>query len=404
MRDGLEGSWWTSNEGSKYRNLLRNVTTARGRVSVTAKNKTSKGAVKERDLLLEAARKWHNTFGARWPRPRADVALDVWAITHTNPPQPQNYAKRLLDQLGEVDGKPVVYTDDRQVAMLFVRVDRTDGASMPDTVFFSAQLASSVRESVRYGAARRRERDLASDDWQSREFDWENRLEDAERLIETWRLAGTELAAEFFLPRALYKYQHLQQRRALSDVDHLAVGVLDSYAELRRSSPDRENRYLAEHLDLMASMPYAIDLGVLPSKSGDSEEFRARVDAAISHQMARYPSLFPLLCSVGVSIYYVPGQQGKDLDNVLRLLMPPLLKDVHPPRTPYDDPDALDEERFRLWDDVRQGKAMPPQAAVSFVEAVALKDVPYAPGTVIATLSDGRRRQSWWKLSSLDER
>jgi hypothetical protein len=149
--------------------------------------------VPESDLLAEAAREWHTRFGARWPRPRADIALDVWALTHGNPPQPQNYAKRLLDQLGDDDGQPIVDVDDRQVTMLFVRVDKTTSASIPDTVFFSAQLAAAVRESVRYGTNRLRSRDPYDGGWE-RGTDWQTEIDDAERAIETWTASDGEIA------------------------------------------------------------------------------------------------------------------------------------------------------------------------------------------------------------------
>jgi hypothetical protein len=397
------GNWWASDEGSAYRNLLRNVTAARGRVAVTAKNKTSKGGAQERDLLVEAASKWHNRFGARWPRPRADIALDVWALTHSNPPQPQNYAKRLLDQLGDDKGEPIIYVDDRQVAMLFVRVDKTTSASIPDTVFFSAQLAASARDSVRYAADRIRSRDSYEEDWQ-REEDWQSQIDDADRAIETWTAAGSDLAKNHFLPRAIYKSQHLRQQWALAAVDGVAVGIVDGYASLRRDTSSTDRQMVAERLDLLTQLPYAFNPGLLPTKPGESAEFRARVEAAITARMSRYPALFPLLCGVGVTIFYVAGHQGKDLDNALRLLMPPLLKHVHPPSPPNDNPDTLDEKAFPLWDNIRKGKAPPPQAAIAFVEAVVLKDLPHPAGTVIAALSDGRRHQSWWKLSTLDER
>jgi hypothetical protein len=43
MFDRRGRDWWVPDEGAAYRNLLRNVTAARGRVAVTAKNKNQQG-------------------------------------------------------------------------------------------------------------------------------------------------------------------------------------------------------------------------------------------------------------------------------------------------------------------------------------------------------------------------
>jgi hypothetical protein len=402
MLYGPGESWWTSDEGATYRNLLRNVTAARGRVAVTAKNKAGKGGAQERDLLVEAAREWHNRFGARWPRPRADIALDIWALTHGHPPQPQNYAKRLLDQLGDDHGDPIVYVDDRQVTMLFVRVDAITSNSIPDTVFFSAQLASSVRESLRYAADRGRTREHFGDD-RERETDWQTRIDMAELEIESWAASSTDRAKTYFLPRAIYKHQHLLQQWVLSGVDNSAVGIVDGCAGLLRDSSPNDRRIIADHLNWLTQLPYVFNLGALPTKSGESVEFRAHVEAVIEARIRSYPALFPVLCGAGVTVFYVAGHQGKDLDNALRLLMPPLLKHICPPQSPYGNPDALDDNAFEQWDNIRQGHVPPPQGVISFVEAIVLRDVPYPEGTVIAALSDGRRRQSWWKLTILDQ-
>ncbi len=66
------------------------------------------------------------------------MALDVWAVTDSNAPQPHNFAKRLLDQLGR-HGEPIIYDDDRQGSMLFVRLDEHNSTTTAPTIFFAAQ-------------------------------------------------------------------------------------------------------------------------------------------------------------------------------------------------------------------------------------------------------------------------
>jgi hypothetical protein len=73
-------SFWDSGEGREYRDAWRQVTTARGGVDARPRAKGAGGAQRERDLIMAAARAWHSAHHGGWPRPKAEVALDVWAV------------------------------------------------------------------------------------------------------------------------------------------------------------------------------------------------------------------------------------------------------------------------------------------------------------------------------------
>ena len=113
--------------------------------------------------------------------PWADVALDVWAVSTKNAPQ-HNFAKRLLDQLGPGAGnKPIVYQDDRQVSMSYVRVDEISTAE--PRIYFAAQRSAVIRSEMR----RLPEDDYRSEQYRERQAHLDSQLEIAEDAIAEWR-------------------------------------------------------------------------------------------------------------------------------------------------------------------------------------------------------------------------
>jgi hypothetical protein len=110
------------------------------------------------------------------------------------------------------------------------------------------------------------------------------------------------LATNFFLPRAIHKSQHLRQQWALAAANGIAVSIVDGYASLRRNGSAADRQPVADRIALLRQLPYAFNFGTLPVKTGDSEAFRARVEAVIIEKVREHSALFPLLCSVGVTM------------------------------------------------------------------------------------------------------
>lgn len=112
-------SFWKSPEAGESRHLWNVMSTARCAVSAKPVDKKAKGVARQRDWILAATKERERAFrNGGWPRLRADVALDVVAVTNKDAPRPENFAKGLLDQLGAANGDPIVCYDDRQVSML----------------------------------------------------------------------------------------------------------------------------------------------------------------------------------------------------------------------------------------------------------------------------------------------
>lgn len=379
--------FWDSAQGHEYRQMWRKMTTASGVVATRPRAKGSARAAQERDLIEDAVREFAHTYhGGGWPRQRADVALDVWAVGIKDTPQPQNFAKRLLDQLGSVGGRtPIVYRDDRQVTMLYVRVDEI--ASATPTIHFAAQRASVIRDEIRRAPADEARQQQRSE----RDRELEDALEKAQEWVTDYRDDNSEVGKKFH-SMGLRGERFYQQANLLHATDSMAESLVRAYAGVPPRYPEEFLALVADQLDLLTASPYAFNFGTLPS-AGGSEAFTQSVHDAIGARIERYPMLYPPQMPVGVTAFYVPGADGKDLDNIFRdLVLPVLLTQCHLPRElrhPYRSVDEEQEERV--------GAGRPPR--VAFIEGIALKGVPRPPGTVVVAMSDGWRHRSWWQAA-----
>lgn len=377
--------YWNSVEGLEYQRFWREMTTARGFVATRPQAKGSRGAVQERVLIEAAVEEFAPAYrGGGWPRPRAEVALDVRAVGINNAPQPQNFAKRLLDQLGIVNGaKPIVYNDDRQVSMLFARVDEWK-AETP-SIHFTAQRSSVIR-----GEMRRHPRtDERREQHTERDHELEQRLEFAQDQIEHCRGATTSLGRKLYA-MAVREQRYYLQASTLHTTDYLAQELVHQYAGITQRHRERSLELVAESLDLLALTPYGFNLGTLPGP-GQTQAFKQAVREAVLARMQRYPLLFPPQIPIGVTAFYVPGPDGKDLDNIFRdLVVPVLLEHCHLPTEVCHPNTSFDE----ITEYTPSGPSRP-----AFIEGVALKGILRSPGTVVLALSGGLRYRSRWEVA-----
>lgn len=376
--------FWDSAEGREYRRMWREMTTAFGVVVTRPRAKGSSGAAQERVLIEAAANDFERAYRGGWPRPKADVALDVWAVGTKDIPQPQNFAKRLLDQLGSVDGRtPIVYRDDRQVTMLYVRVDEI--ASATPTIHFAAQRTSVIRSEIR----RSPDDDAHRQHFLARERELDEQLETAKEWITNWRADTSDLGKKFYAMGERGERFYLQAN-VLRTTDYLAQSLVHDYASVPPRYPQQFRTLVADNLDVLAAMPYAFNLGTLPSP-GQSEVFRQSVHETIRARITQYPFLYPPQMPVGVTAFYVPGPDGKDLDNIFReLVLPILAQHCHLPRDVRHPYGYFDEGHGDI------GATRP---HIAFIEGIALKGIPRPPGTVVVALSDGWRHRSWWQMA-----
>jgi hypothetical protein len=269
--------------------------------------------------------------------------------------------------------------------MLYVRVDEI--ADADPQIYFAAQRSAVIRDEMR----RTPDSDDLDEDYWDRQRDLDARMEFADDAIADWRDDTSELGRKFYAMAVRSKQCDLQDS-TLKTTDHLARSLVQSYATVPPRYPEQFLELTAEALDRLASMPYAFNLGRLPSRPGETETFKASVCTIVADRIARYPCLYPPDMRVGVTAFFVPGAGGKDLDNIFRqLVVPALFEHLQLPRLrrhPYGIPK----------DDAAGTDTMAP-SHIAFVEGVALKGVPRPPGTVVIAFADGQRYKSWWQMA-----
>jgi hypothetical protein len=392
-------SWWRTDEGLAHRDLLRSITTVHIGVVTEPRAKSSRANNKLKTQLLRGDEALHRPDG--WPRPTADVALDARATTPSNtPPDVQNFCKWLLDELGQTNGDAVVYKDDRQVKMLFARVDKISKDGEPK-IWVHAQRVSLVKEGLR------RAIDVARDSENPDQLKeamatpvWVYDGGDVEQWIELYEGDDSAFGRDQLL-RARYAAQFQVQQTALAACDEFAAHVVLAYvAERTRAGAGLADT--AEMLKRLICLPYTIDLGQLPTHGG-GEAFRHSVRAALLAHAQAKALYFPLLHEVGLTVFYVESAVGKDLDNIFRIVVPIVLDVLKPPAESVSP--IAEADTFALWDEVRHGRVAPPgPSSISFIQAVALTGIDtsrFPPGTVLLTLTPGNRHHSLWR-SGLD--
>lgn len=138
--------------------------------------------------------------------------------------------------------------------------------------------------------------------------------------------------------------------------------------------------------DRLRWTPYIFDLGVLP-QHGEGDEFRKRLVQLLTARRQQFPSLFPMRTRSGISmILFEDSQDTRDLDNLIRTVLPSILDILRPPSRDLPGWVASEPELKDIAPDI-------PFLEVAAVPADAA-DMP--PGSVVFGLSSGTRFRSWW--------
>lgn len=348
-------------------------------------------AALETDVLAKQA--WRHT---RWPKPRAAIALDVTIFSSSrNGARVDSVCKWLLDEL---NGK--VYADDRQVKLLFARLarplptfprDRADGfwqevvdkagtsRKKPTTMYVTAQTRASVLADLRVAANLEERWDPFYDDHgvgrdplyasiqRDMMLDYQSLFDpDGEESAHRHRQIGHQIDY----------HDQTQQQRIVDMV----------FSSLLTDLPvDRFNIW-NQVRDRLTYSPYIFDLGTLPER-GQSASFQQRLLETLEYRRDRYPGLFPMRATSGITmVLFEEPRSGKDLDNLVRSILPAVLNTLRPPE--HDLPGWIAEEP----DPAGGGVDIP------FVEVAAFpsKAADMPPGSVIFGLSGGQRFNSWW--------
>jgi hypothetical protein len=361
------------------------------------------------DLLAVHARRL-----TTWPKPRAAISVDVNLFSQSaQGARPDSLCKWLLDELAGH-----AYSDDRQVKLLFAHVSRpqllpprrasgsgddalwgtstpaADAASSPPAVspapnarsqmYITVQTRANVLTDLRAtdeleerwdpfdeddGLYRRDplEADLRRDDL----MDFHTALDTDSAHDRLWRQ----------LTRNQINYQDQEQQQFA--VDRIFRTLLTDLPVDRFGVWNRVRHYLSV-------TPYVFDVGTLPGP-GEGKAFRERFRAQLEERRERWPTLFPMRARSGISmILFEDSGAGKDLDNLVRSVLPDILDVLRPQRE--DLPGWVAEEP-----DPATATADVPFIEVAAFPA-ALADMP--AGSVIFGLSTADRYDSWWALAA----
>ncbi|MFX0573091.1 hypothetical protein [Nocardia nepalensis] len=394
-----DGSYWKSEAGLRQKDLRRFVSALRLGIIKEPRSKSAKGKAASRELrelLLEGAATWHRLdgdYGARWPRPRADLALDIaFRTTNPNSPRIDKLCKYLLDELGGMKGPPIVYNDDRQVKMLFAHRHTADDQPL---ISVTAQTVAQVRAGIcrmhdfgtRWGV-----------EYANWELDRHGDLDIDDDYEPGWWSAITtdpDTIAEFTL-RDEVRQRMRYQMTNLAATDQFSSQVVLAYAvEQRRDRWAWQTT--GDALHTLLDYGLAVGLGPLPQAAGQSANFVESTTSALADLVARRRWMTPLLPSVGLTLFYLETDTGKDLDNLFLDVLPIVLNVLRPPAVALAEFSPIDA--LRAWRDADQQGVLTAATEIAFIEAVALKGVTsdrLRPGSVILALSHGSRWESWW--------
>ncbi len=350
----------------------------------------------------------------KWPKPRAAIALDLLLFSGApDGARVDSICKWLLDELAGL-----VYADDRQVKLLFARVGRahairrsvtpeTEGAgdqppkgsepykmfnrdlsgvdkSIPtrrqSTLHITAQTYANVLADLRAVIE-------LEDRWDP--FDEEHglRREDPftesfhrDELVDYRSIFDTDSDSDLHRRRLLSnQIDYHDQAREQTAVDRM-------FSSLFTSVPVDRFGIWGHVRGQLSFTPYVFSIGVLPSP-GESAAFRKRLRAILEERRQRWPGLFPMRARSGISMILFEGpERSKDLDNLIRTVLPDILEVLRPQR-----------QDLHGWvaDEPDPSQSTPD---VPFIEVAAfpahLSDMP--PGSVVFGLSTADRYDSWW--------
>ncbi|MCC2030892.1 hypothetical protein [Microbacterium allomyrinae] len=396
-------TFWQSDAGEHIRLYRRRMASLRVTLNTEAPTKKMRKGSQEKarqalrlafetDTLARYAREQTN-----WPKPRADIALDIFVNSASrNGARIDSACKWLLDEL-----TGLVYRDDKQVKLLFARIGRPP--SDPASLAFWGEIAPPVTNAVDPCGA------SISITAQPRSSVLHD-LRVANNLEEAWdshkAVYGESRRSRFY---ADFERDQLLDYQALFDPNDQEEGA--RFRQIANQIDYRDQAQQQQHVDLvfsslftelpvdrfgvwkaarsrLAYCPYIFDLGTLPER-GETREFERRLRRILEDRRDRFPGLLPLRARSGVSmiLFDKPGH-SKDLDNLVRETLPAILDVLRPPR--HDHQGWLaDEPELSMS-----------QVDIPFIEVASIpadqSDMP--PGSLVLGLSSADRYSSWWSL------
>lgn len=383
--------------------------------------------------------------------------------TRKNPPAIYKIAKNVLDLLGAADEavrpprRSVLYRDDRQVKFLYVELHQAWGADreaarewvapnsvdvweigtahdaeslkVPDGDDAPAEAGPHQRQPSEeagstYLAARPRrdvlaafrladrlrdhydEMDESSPFWSPKHpddfdedaafpfrYDEDSEWTWADRIIHYHHLVRSQEAVlgttDSSLFGGLCMYLNGLKERVPSNAPQPYRGELEDLIETARV---RNRRFLL-------SNPLTLPLPALPHADGEAKEFARTVREQLQRLKRQWPLLTPLLVPVKITFLVVPPEQGKDLDNIAREVLPIAHEVLKPHIEPYllaPTPPEYEREPWRV-EAFQRLRSLNANSVIAY-QVIELPRSPQDPPEGVLRLALGPvTHRSWWE-------
>lgn len=293
----------------------------------------------------------------------------IFAPKGRNIPHIHTMVKNYLDLFGkEIAGKgrALVYRDDSQITYLNVRVHfasstkhRIIARFYPERSFASdVELAERILRSEFPDIAPRFQEKLR-DQEEEQDSDFNHDADDFDD--EFWKGRIDEKVRQNLISQNIARKQERMfkfSRLNISDVYHMytAAGIISNQNESNSIQSLRRN-ISQQFVRILSKFPFKIQIPEWPITDGQTNTFKSQVHEAIRLFVQKYPLLTDLKHPITLqAIFQAPrGIQvfSKDLDNIMRLVLPEFYKVIKPPISYLHRPDfanhpAIAAERERL--------------------------------------------------------
>lgn len=358
---------------------------------------------------------------------RSQVVLEIDFCSHqNNPPAVHTLVKNYLDLLQRpvegagIERSRLLLNDDRRVDVLIANYHLRPDSAGPE-IHIRVDALRHFEEDLRL-LERIRRNDFRDHSVISPDEVWEepshgrleDRLSDALADLRTWERSRTVLEAQVGTP-AFTAMQRMQRTRVqelyLETRQPRVQDLLTIFTpHLQINSPSALLEITSQIRGQILTPPFMLDLTHAPAKDGDTDVFKGAVVAALNDFKNSHQVLFPLLTTMGVTIFCVPPaaqasggrQQYVDLDNLARYVIPAVHEVFQPPSDIAHAVDlaAIQDAELRRFFRTRTARlARTPETSITQYQIIRLPRTNSDPeqGLVRLALTDGHPDNSLWR-------
>lgn len=276
------------------------------------------------------------------------VDMDVYTNGKT-PPHIHTIPKNYLDLLSKpsnssIKRQKIVFEDDKQVKCLNIRYnigsEWSEGISI--NIYPFNLLVEDIRLANAFLTGELEDEDglLISifDDEKNYNSKFSEKIDEFYMLVENKELWGNkyDFMKIFYLQSVQENFFRIQK----IDIEHLygvfCNGISYRQSIMRKFYKGHNMNYIDEHLkDLIVNSPFYIKLPSVPTEEDQSKAFEQAIDKIMNEYKGKYKFLEPLLVPVYIKVFYKPpytiNNFNKDLDNIMRIIVPKFHDIFKPP-------------------------------------------------------------------------